>query len=285
MADMTTIWTDKSSEGWLRNERIRERQLAIVADELFADARLQPGEAVLDVGCGTGPTTIMAAEQVAPNGRVIGLDVSQLLIDRAISRFAGHPAAERISWLVGNAEHDQGIDPVDVVISRFGVMFFEDPAAAFKQLASTCRPGGRMAIAVWGLFPEAKVFSHPFDLARPVLDDLGVAYEEPRADAGPWSLGEPQSTTELLQTAGWSEASCRLSALELWIGGPGTPESAAEAALTAMPLAGILEQADDHVRDAVRARLIEDFTARHDGTGVPNPGGFMIITASRPDRA
>lgn len=282
MAAMSTRWTEQSAEGWLRGERSREAGLAKVADELFADAALQPGETVLDVGCGTGPTTAAAAEQVAPDGRVIGLDVSRLLIDRAAARFADHPAADRISWLVGDAQQDQGLDPVDVVISRFGVMFFSDPPTAFRRLLADCRPGGRLAIAVWGLLPEAGLFAHPFAVARPVLDDLGVRYEEPTIDSGPWSLGDEQATSRLLVDAGWTDVTCRHSDVELWVGGPGSPEQAVDHAMNGIaPLAGILQDQDERVRAAVQTRLLEDFTARHDGTGVPKAGGFMIITAQR----
>lgn len=281
-APLPVGWRGYAAERWLHNEETREQQLRAVADELFVDAALQPGESVLDIGCGTGPTSVIAADQVAPDGRVVGLDVSALLIDTARQRYADHPAADRISWLVGDAQDDHGLAPVDAVISRFGVMFFDDPGVAFGRLAAGCRTGGRLAIAVWQRFDRAEIFAHPFRVVRGVLDDLGVDYQPPVADGGQWSLGDPERLTALLTGSGWSEVNCRPCDRPLRIGGAASAETAAEVAMSAIaPLPGILQGQPDRVHDEVRARLLADFTERHDGTGVPVSGGFMIVTARR----
>ena len=150
-------WDEERSRVWLANIDSRERQLEPIADALFEHAHLLAGMSVLDVGCGSGVTTARAAGLVAPEvgghpagleetGRVVGTDISPAMITAARERH-DRPAIE---WLVADAQtHDFGAGSFDVVISRFGVMFFADAAAAFANLARATRPGGRLVAAVW----------------------------------------------------------------------------------------------------------------------------------------
>ncbi|MGH8833576.1 MAG: class I SAM-dependent methyltransferase [Actinomycetes bacterium] len=108
-------------------------------------AQLQPGERVLDVDCGFGASTLDAAERVAPSGRVVGVDISTAMLEPARQRVAAD-GVDNVELLHADAQvHRFENESFDVIISRFGVMFFDDPQAAFTNLARALRPGGRLA--------------------------------------------------------------------------------------------------------------------------------------------
>jgi SAM-dependent methyltransferase len=125
----------------------QELELSDYTHHLLEAAGLQPGDSVVDVGCGTGGPTVAAAHRVRP-GRVIGIDYSAPAIATARTRVP--PDLTNISYVVADAEtHQFATGPLDVVISRFGLMFFHQPASAFANIASWLRPGGRLAALVW----------------------------------------------------------------------------------------------------------------------------------------
>jgi SAM-dependent methyltransferase len=113
---------------------------------MLTAARLQPGEYVLDIGCGNGSTTIEAARRVAPGGKSVGVDISAPLVDSARER-AAEAGVHNIEFLQADAQlHPFHEAMFDAVISRFGIMFFEDPETAFANLGRAVRPDGRLAV-------------------------------------------------------------------------------------------------------------------------------------------
>ena len=121
-----------------------EALLAPVGQAMLDAAQLRPGEQVLDVGCGFGTSTLEAAEKVAPSGRVIGVDISAAMLEPARQRIAAE-RVDNVELLHADAQaYAFETESFDVVISRFGMMFFEDPQAAFANLARAVRPGGRL---------------------------------------------------------------------------------------------------------------------------------------------
>ena len=156
---------------------------------------IKPGDEVLDVGCGTGLTTREAARAAAP-GRVVGVDVSERMLERARQV----TSAERL----GNVEYELGdaqahrFDPVgfDVAISRFGTMFFSDPAAAFANIAAALRPEARLVLLVWQRLEDN-------EWARAIDAALGDAAQPPPRGADPFSLGDAEATARILEGAGF----------------------------------------------------------------------------------
>jgi len=210
-------WAQADTDRWLAAADRRERTLAPILDLLLAAAALQPGERVLDVGCGTGPSTAAAARAVRPGGSVLGLDLAQELIEAARQRVR----EPEVDWLVADATTAPLPEAkFDAVISRFGVMFFADPEAAFANLARATRAGGRLAMVVWPRRTEVEQFTLPYETVRRALERARVAYEEPAADGGPFSLSDPDRVREILEGAGWSEATVDTRSVVVQISGP-----------------------------------------------------------------
>ena len=131
------FWSGPSGKSWIAHEARQDALLESVADLVIDRALLQTGERVLDIGCGTGAVSEKAARALGPSGSVLASDISKPLLDRAAHRLADFPYA---STLLGDAASVTWPEPpFDVALSRFGVMFFDDPSAAFVHIAGALR--------------------------------------------------------------------------------------------------------------------------------------------------
>jgi SAM-dependent methyltransferase len=164
-------------------------------EHLRAAYGIGPGDEVLDIGCGTGLTTREAASAAAP-GRVVGVDVSERMLERARQLTAAE-RLDNVRYELGDAQVHR-FEPAgfDVAISRFGTMFFSDPAAAFANIAAALRPGGRLVLLVWQR-RERNEWARAIDAA------LGGAAQPPPPDADPFSLGDAEATARILEGAGF----------------------------------------------------------------------------------
>jgi SAM-dependent methyltransferase len=162
-------------------------------DHLRAAYGIETGDAVLDIGCGTGLTTREAASAAAP-GRVVGVDVSERMLARAREL----TEADNVRYELADAQVHRFADAFDVAISRFGTMFFSDPAAAFANIAAALRPGARLVLLVWQ--PAAQN-----EWAREIDAALGDAARPPAPGSDPFSLGDTEATARLLGGAGFAD--------------------------------------------------------------------------------
>src|SRR5262249_32610881 len=149
----------------------------------------------------TGPATHRAAREVGPDGHVTGLDISAEMLAAAAAQpdQDGQDGVAPLAWLAADAVTWQPQrHTYDVVLSRFGVMFFSDPAAAFRALATATRPGGRLAMVVWARRDESELFAVPLHAALGELRRRGVTVQVPPDDDGPFSLHDPATVAALL---------------------------------------------------------------------------------------
>jgi SAM-dependent methyltransferase len=265
-------WAGENGRRWLRNAERLEAELGAVNPLLFAAARLVPGERVLDVGCGPGSTTRRAAELVAPGGTVTGLDVSPVLIEAA----AAVPAAGApITWRVADAQRAPLDAEFDVVLSRFGVMFFDDPVAALANLRGALRPGGRFVAAVWQRRQGNELMELPLDAVVAAAAAAGVTLPVPDPDSGPFSWGDPARVRALLDRAGWRGIEVVPHELTMHVGGASTLEDAVAVAVQVGPARLAYEAADEPLRAALAERL----APRFDGTGVAPRAAIHLVHA------
>src|SRR6187200_554868 len=195
-------WTSEAAEKWLSRVDGLERSGAPIRELLLERADLQPGERVLDVGCGSGPSTAAAATAVHPGGMVTGIDIAAPMISGARQRVGDR----EIEWIVGDAEtYPLPEGHYDAIISQMGLMFFSNNAKAFANLARACRAAGRLVGVVWPTRDKISTFRFLFNSVRQTLDRLHVAYQEPPLDFGPFSLGDDRYVEQLLSEGGWTD--------------------------------------------------------------------------------
>jgi SAM-dependent methyltransferase len=270
-------WDEDRVAWWLANADARERQLQPVSDALFDRASLQPGERVLDVGVGSGPTTGQAWEAVRPDGSVTGLDIAPAMIAAARQRIT----APKIEWIVGDAAtYDFALRSYDAVISRFGVMFFTDPVAGFRNLCEATRPAGRLIVTVWSQLYASGLFGLPYTVATTTLHRLGVGYQGFPADGILFSLGRPETIREVLNAAGWADIETTVDNRPLYL--PYDPLAAAKMTMASGPVQALLEGQPEMVRAEVEAALAADYRHRQNKSGIELPAGFIVVAARRP---
>src|SRR5512133_678694 len=251
------VWNEERAAWWLANVDAREKQLQPVSDALFDRASLQPGERVLDVGVGSGATTGEAWEAVRPDGSVTGIDIAPPMIAAARQRIT----ASQIEWIVGDAaSYDFPSGSYDAVISRFGVMFFTDPVAAFRNLCEATRPGGRLIVTVWSQLYATGLFGIPYTVATTTLHRLGVEYQGFPTDGILFSLGRPETIREVLNAAGWADIETAVDNRPMYL--PPDPLAAAKMTVAAGPVQALLEGQPEMVRAEVEAALTADYTHR-----------------------
>ena len=176
---MIELWNGDDTAAWTTHPDRYDVMLGPFGDAVLNASAPSPGEQVLDVGCGAGALSLAAASAVGDTGAVVGADISRPLLALAAQR-ATEADAANITFLEADVQ-TAPLTPTayDLIISRFGVMFFDNPVAAFRNLRSATRSGGRLAFACWRSLPENEWALVPL-LA--VLPHLG-APDAPAPDA------------------------------------------------------------------------------------------------------
>ena len=180
--DQIDYWNNAGGVKWTAAQEQTDLMLAPASEALLERARPEPGMAALDIGCGCGATTLELVKRVGPNGRVLGVDVSQPMLACAKARLSSYPEAQLV--LADAAVHP--FAPfADLAISRFGVMFFGDPAGAFANIRKAIKPSGRLVFACWRKLEENLWMQVPLHAVysagvpratRPGPDDTGPVF-------------------------------------------------------------------------------------------------------------
>jgi SAM-dependent methyltransferase len=275
-AAQSEYWNSDEAFHWVEDQESYDRMLAPFATALLERAAFAPDDRVLDIGCGTGPTTCAAARLV-PQGQARGLDISQQMIEGARSR-ARELGITNVSFDVGDAQIGAFAPDADVVISRFGVMFFDDPAGAFANLRTAIRAGGRLVFVCWQeLFAnEWMAVTAGAALAHLPLPDPG-----PPGAPGPFSLGDADHVREVLRTAGYSEITIDPFESPILVAGGGSVEEAStfmqRTGMARALFADAPPDAVERAKEAVTAVLSEHWTPE----GVRMGTATWLVTATR----
>lgn len=275
-------WQGATGEGWAANADHYDAMLADVATALLAHAGFAPGERVVEIGCGSGRFARRIAAAVAPGGTVLGIDISPALAGLA-RREAAEAGTANLQILVADAQTavPPGA-PFDRLVSRFGVMFFADPAAAMANLLAMLAPGGRLDFAVWAPIEGNPWAGAVMAVAR---SHLGVPQRDPR-DPGPFAFSDEAYLRALLDAAGFRAIRFTPWQGRVRFGGPGV--TAAEAAGLAVA-GGTLAQPVRNAGAEVKAALLADLAARMrpylTDAGVLMPASVHLVTAAGPSGA
>ncbi|HEY3734230.1 MAG TPA: class I SAM-dependent methyltransferase [Streptosporangiaceae bacterium] len=196
-AEQAEDWNGASGREFIEQRERHERMRGGLTARLLAGARIQDGENVLDIGCGCGDTTILAA-RAAGSGHALGADISRIQVAEA-SRLAAAAGVANARFEVVDAQvHPFPAGSFDVLLSSFGMMFFDDPAAAFANLRKALRRGGRLAFLCWRSLEENPFFTIGFAEAAAAL-----GLREMRGPGAAFSLADTGRARALLSGAGF----------------------------------------------------------------------------------
>ena len=281
MPPSSRTWNQVAGPKWVRLAETMDARLAPVLARLLERAGARPGERLLDVGCGAGTSTLALAEQVGPSGHVLGIDISEPMLALARRR-AAERGLSNISFLRADAQtHAFGATAFDRVVSRFGVMFFADPAAAFRNLRGAMRPGGALCFACWAPLAENLHWRIPFEI---VVRALGPPAPKPPHAPGPVAFSDVAYLRDILESAGF--AAPRIVTENITIAG-GSPDEEAALACLMGPSFSLMEEraAPEELRAALRreiAAALLPYAAQTDGEPkVFLPASVYLVGADR----
>ena len=254
-------------------EALWQAQLAPARTALLDWAALRPGEAVLDVACGTGLVALPAAEAVGPAGRVCGIDIAGRMVEAAAAgatarglRHATFARMDAESLALPDASFD-------VAFCALGLMYVPDPGAAVREMRRVVRPGGRVLVSVWG--PRARCgWAGVF----------GIVEAEVASDVCPlfFALGERGALARECAAAGLALQREALVATTLRYA---DTEEACSAAFVGGPVALAWSRFDEDTRLRAAARYAASIAAWRDDDGYALPGEFVVVEAARPPQA
>ena len=273
-SDSLRSWDGRDGEYWAENADRFDASLAGYLDPMLDAARLAAGERVLDIGCGNGVTTIEAARRTSP-GRAMGLDLSAAMLEVARRRAFDERVAN-VEFVQGDAQiYHFEPGAFDIAISRFGVMFFADPAAAFANIARAVRPGGRILFAVWqGLSANTWMQVITSSLAT------GGPPPAPPPDApGPLSMADPDRVRSLLLAAGFAEVALSAVSRPMCFGSD--VASTYEFAASQPCVRFLLKDLDETARTAGLGRLRSALEERLSDEGVLLESAAWFVSAVR----
>lgn len=260
---------------WEQRAPMIEQVCTPAREWLVRELRPSEGDTVLELAAGVGDTGFDVAERIGGSGRLISSDFSPTMLEAARRR-GEERGVENVEYRVIDAERiDLSDDSVDGVICRFGYMLMSDPAAALVETRRVLRPGGRLALTVWGA-PERNPF---FALVAAKLVERGhMPPPDPPPAPGIFSMASPERTRELLTAAGFDDVRTEEVALRFPV--PSIDEYVAFVGDTAGPLALVLRGLPAAERDALKAGLEEAFELFSTDGGFELPGVTLCAVAS-----
>jgi SAM-dependent methyltransferase len=273
-ADQIAYWNGPSGQRWADRHAVQEKLLGPIADVLVERAKPRPSERVIDVGCGSGATTVAFAKAVAPNGFALGLDVSEPMLSQAR---ALAPKGLPLDFVLADATvHPFEPASFDLVASRFGVMFFADPIASFANLRRALKPSGRLAFVCWRepkqnpwmMAPLMAVYKHV-----PKMPPVGP--EEP----GPFAFASEERVMRILKGAGFVDVAMEPHNLAMDIAIGGGLDAAVDGSLQIGPASRALQGHPPETYEAARASIRETLAPFLKGQSVALQGSIWIVTA------
>jgi SAM-dependent methyltransferase len=272
-ADQIAYWNGPGGQRWADRQQAQDILLAPIADALIDRAAPKSGERIIDVGCGSGATAIAFAQKVAPSGLVLGVDVSGPMLARARQ---SAPKGLPVEFVLADATiYPFNPASFDLLVSRFGVMFFAEPARSFANLRRALKPSGRLAFACWREPRENPFFMVPLQAVYQHVPKLPPQGPE---DPGPFSFAAEARVNRILGEAGFAGIEmepCNF-ALDVAIGRG--LDAAVQGALEIGPAARALAEQPPDVRAAAANSIREALAPYARGQTVPLPASIWIVT-------
>jgi SAM-dependent methyltransferase len=269
-------WNGIDGEYWTSNQDRLDRTLAPVTGPLLEFAAPRVGSTVIDAGCGCGATTIELTRAVGAAGRVVGIDLSEPMLAVAAERLRQFP---NTTCLLGDAAElplrDLG---ADLIVSRFGVMFFGDPVAAFANLRTGLAAGGRLRFACWRPIQENPWLQIPLHAVYEHVPRLPKPDQE---EPGPFSFADTARVKRILTAAGFTEPAFSRLDIQMDIAAGGTLEDAVIQSSAMGPTKKALTDQPDDVLKAALESIRRALAPYASASGVKLPGAVWLVAADR----
>jgi SAM-dependent methyltransferase len=277
-AQQIEYWNGPTGERWARLQERIDLHLADITEAALGFAAPKPGERILDIGCGCGTTTFLLALEAGAEGAATGVDVSVPMLNVARARAMAQNAG--IAFLQADASTYEFQPIFDLIFSRFGIMFFADPVAAFANIRSATRPGGRLAFACWQplvanqwlLVPRAALLEH-------VPPPAGFGSTD---GPGMFAFAEPERVGEILTAAGWQDIEITSEHVSILYAGGGSVEDAAAFLRTGSTGRMLLAGADADTVDRAMASARTALARYADAEGVHLGAAVWLVRAVAP---
>jgi SAM-dependent methyltransferase len=271
-------WNTVAGPRWVAAPGFRERRNQESTALLLARLGVTGGENVLEIGCGTGALTVPLAAAVGDNGRLVAVDISEPMIGVAHQRVEER-GLHNVKLLLGDAQVFE-FEPAafDLATSRMGVMFFANPAAAFRNIGGALKPGGRLTFACWGPLTENRHWLISYDIA---LRHLGPPAPQPADAPSPLAFADPDYIHRVLAGAGFAEVTVERAHPTI-IGG--SPEEEAQQAMMMGPTARLIEEKTptELMRQTIAREIEAAFAAEASSGPIRLPATIFVVAARRP---
>jgi SAM-dependent methyltransferase len=274
-AEQITYWNEQGGPRWVKLQEALDRQLASFGEIVMDRLAIRSGERVLDVGCGCGETSLALGRRVGTGGSVLGIDISTVMLERARARSRD---IANVQYLVADAQtHAFAPASFDVVFSRFGVMFFQDPRAAFTNLLRALQPGGRVGFHCWKSLADNPWMTVPlFAALQHVPPPTPPAPDAP----GPFAFADPNRVRGILGDAGFAEIEFE-SRNDMMGVGMGSLDDAVDFALQMGPASIAIREATAETLAKVRASVRDALGPYQTSDGVRLATSSWVVTARR----
>ncbi|MHB8319207.1 MAG: class I SAM-dependent methyltransferase [Acidimicrobiales bacterium] len=277
-AEQVRFWNDVSGPLWVEFVEEMDLHTAAFGDPALEKAAPRPGERVLDVGCGCGSTTVFLGEIVGRGGKVVGIDVSSVMLQRARERVQGG-GHDNVELREADAQiADLPKDYFDLAFSRFGVMFFSDPERAFSNIASSLRVGGRITFVCWQAPEKNPWMAVPMSAA---LGALEVSPSAPGDGPGPFFFSDPERIRRILESADLQDVDVVSLERDSLLTGPDGLDRWAHHRILMGVGREAYEVASEEVRERVRDAVVNSVAEFVTQDGLSMPGAAWIVQASR----
>ena len=265
------LWNGTAGHGWIAAQPLLDAMYrpfeSVLADAAMGDA------ALLDIGCGTGGTTVALARQLGPDSRCTGIDISAPMI--AAARVRAAEAGVDADFIAADAgAYAFAPENFDLLVSRFGVMFFADPARAFAHLRAAAKPGARLRFIAWRPAEENPFLTAAERAAAPLLPALTVP---PPGAPGPFGLADAKRIAAILEASGWSDIAIAPIARECVF-----PAHGLDLYLSVMgPVGRVLQNADAAMRAGILEKIRPAFAPFIFGHEVRFTAACWLVDARR----